>query len=222
VKSFLRSFLPLLLGLLASCSVYDKIAHPRRLPTPDMTAQAKAKFKAAEKARHKGQVLKVEEITTSATDPNATGAAKGKNDNKLTYNELPEGTKVKYDKQLLLKNKPKLKRRQYHTYVTKPLKHREASRENRRLRHHSKGQGHPQDAKDDRAALGAPTDTSPTDEPTPSPPTKAPRVREAKVKEPKVEEPKEPKVKKEKEPKEKKSKKVPIPKPDPTVERPGY
>jgi hypothetical protein len=37
-----------------------------------------------------------------------------------------------------------------------------------------------------------------------------------------VEEPKEPKVKKEKEPKEKKSKKVPIPKPDPTVERPGY
>ena len=220
MKSFLRSFLPLLLGLLASCSVYDKVVHPRRLPTPNMTAEAKAKYRAAEKARHKGQVLKTEEITTSATDPNAAGASKDKADNKLTYSELPEGTRVKYDKELLLK-KPKLKRRQYHHYDTRPLKHREASRENRRLRKHSKGRG--KDVKDDKAEpLARPADNSPTDEPTPAPPTKAPREKETKVKEPKVKEEKAPKVKEEKAPKEKKAKKVPIPKPDPTLERPGY
>lgn len=221
MKSFLRSFLPLLLGLLASCSVYDKVFHPRRLPTPNMTAEAKAKYRAAEKARHKGQVLKTEEITTNATDPTAADASKDKADNKLTYNELPEGTKVKYDKQLLLK-KPKLKRRQYHHYDTGPLPHREASRENRRLRKHSKGQGHPRDTKDDKAPLGQPADNSPADAPTPAPPAKAPREQEVKVQEPKVKEPKAPKVKEEKAPKEKKIKKAPIPKPDPTQERPGY
>jgi hypothetical protein len=219
VKLFLRSFLPLLLGLLASCSVYDKVFHPRRLPTPNMTAEAKAKYRAAEKARHKGQVLKTDEITTSATDPNATGTSKDKADNKLTYSELPEGTKVKYDRELLLK-KPKLKRRQYHHYDTRPLKPRKASRENRRLRKHLKGQGHPQESKDDKMPLGSPAGATPADEPTP--PTKAPRERETPVKEPKVKEEKAPKIKEEKAPKEKKAKKVPIPKPDPTLERPGY
>jgi hypothetical protein len=186
-----------------------------------MTAEAKAKYRAAEKARHKGQVLKTEEITTSATDPNAAGASKDKADNKLTYNELPEGTRVKYDKELLLK-KPKLKRRQYHHYDTRPLKPREASRENRRLRKHSKGAGRPRDVKEDKTPLAPPTDGNPVDEPTPAPPTKAPKVKEAKVKEPKVKEEKAPKVKEEKAPKEKKAKKAPIPKPDPTQERPGY
>ena len=117
-----------------------------------MTAEAKAKYRAAEKARHKGQVLKTEEITTSATDANAAGASKDKADNKLTYNELPEGTKLKYDKQLLVK-KPKLKRRQYHHYETRPLRPREASRENRRLRKHSKGESRPRGAKNDATPL---------------------------------------------------------------------
>jgi len=187
-----------------------------------MTAEAKAKYRAAEKARHKGQVLKTEEITTSATDPNAAGASKDKADNKLTYNELPEGTKLKYDKQLLVK-KLKLKRRQYHHYDTRPLKPREASRENRRLRKHSKGKGdRPRTTKDDAAPLGLPTDARPTDEPTPAPPTKAPKVKEVKPPEPKVKAEKAPKVKEEKAPKEKKAKKGPIPKPDPTLDRPDY
>jgi hypothetical protein len=186
-----------------------------------MTAEAKAKYRAAEKARHKGQVLKTEEITTSATDANAAGASKDK-DNKLTYNEIPEGTKLKYDKQLLVK-KPKLKRRQYHHYDTRPLRPREASRENRRLRKHSKGKGdRSRPTKDDAAPLGQPTDARPIDEPTPAPPTKAPRVKETKAPEPKVKEPKAPKVKEEKAPKEKKAKKAPVPKPDPTQERPDY
>ena len=217
VKLFLRAFFPLLLGLLASCTVYDSIFHPRRLPTPPMTAEAKAKYRASEKARHKGTVLKTEEITTSATDPAAAGSAKDATDKKLTYNELPEGTKLKYDKQLLLK-KPKLKRRRYHTYETKPLKPNKVSRENRRLRKHPKGQGseHPRDQPLRDQPTSRPPDeglgTSTAPEPTPpAAPTKA---KEPKVKEPKVKEPKAPK--------EKKSKKVPIPKPDPTLERPGY
>lgn len=193
-----------------------------------MTAEAKAKYRAAEKARHKGQVLKTEEITTGATDPNAAGASKDKADDKLTYRELPEGTKLKYDKQLLVK-KPKLKRRQYHHYDTRPLRPREASRENRRLRKHSKGKGskgdRPQSIKDRDDALppGQPTEARPTDEPTPAPPTKAPKVKEVKAApEPKTKEPKAPKVKEEKAPKEKKAKKAPVPKPDPTLDRPDY
>ena len=203
-----------MLGLLASCSVYDSVFHPRRLPTPNMTAEAKAKYRAAEKARHKGQVLKTEEITTGATDPNATGGTKDKADTKLTYNELPTGTKLKYDKELLLK-KPKLKRRQYHHYDTRPLKPRSVSRENRRLRKHPKGQGHPKDASDDKAPLAPPTDE-------PAPAAKAPKAREATEQAPAPKEPKAPKVKQEKAPKEKKAKKVPVPKPDPTQERPNY
>lgn len=179
-----------------------------------MTAEAKAKYRAAEKARHKGQVLKTEEIATNATDPNAAGGAKGKADNKLTYSELPEGTRVKYDKQLLLK-KPKLKGRQYHHYDTRPLKPRAASRENRRLRKHPKGQG--KGAKDEKMPPTRPTDASPADEPTPAPAAKAPKAKEERVKEPKA-----PKMKEEKAPKEKKTKKAPVPKPDPTQERPGY
>lgn len=199
-----------MLGLLASCTVYDKVFHPYRLPTPDMTAEAKAKFRAAEKARHKGTVLKTEEISTNATDPAAPGGSTAKTDNKLTYKELPASTKVKYDKELLLK-KPKLKRRRFHHYDTRPLTPRKASRENRRLRHHPKGKG----ADPARKPTGAP-DTAPPDEgvpnpkAAPTPPQTAPEVKAAKTKEPKV-----------KEPKAKKSK-VPVPKPDPTQERPGY
>jgi hypothetical protein len=211
VKLFLRSFLPLLLGLLASCTVYDKVFHPYRLPTPDMTAEAKAKFRASEKARHKGTVLKTEEISTNATDTDAAGGSPAKTDNKLTYKELPAGTRVKYDKELLLK-KPKLKRRRYHHYDTRPLTPRKASRENRRLRHHSKGKG----TDSTRQPAEAPNTTPPSEgapprQAVPTPPDAAPAP-----KSPKVKAIKEPKVK---EPKAKKSK-VPVPKPDPTQERP--
>ena len=209
MKKLLYSLLPLLLlGLLASCSVYDNIVHPRRLPTPDMTAQAKAKFRAAERARHKGTVLKTEEVTTGATDPSAPAGSEAKKDNKLTYSELSEGTRNKYDKNLLIKNKPKLTRRQYHIYKTKPLRPRKASRENRRLRKHSKGKdkGSDHESKTTRAVE---TDTAPAAEPTPDAPEPAP-------KETKGKEPKKPKVKA---PKVKRSKNEP--KPDPTQPAPG-
>jgi hypothetical protein len=200
MKNLLRSLLPLLLlSLLAGCSVYENIVHPRRLPTPDMSKQDKAKFRAAEKARHKGMVLKTEEPVTNATDPNAAAGSEAKKDGKLSYNELPEGTKVKYDKQLLIKNKPKLKRRQYHRYDTRPLTHNDVNRENRKMRKSSaKGKG--KGKGNDKGDLAPKTRT-------------AQPVEDAPVEE-KVE--KAPKEKK-----QKKDKKNPVPKPDPTLENNG-
>jgi hypothetical protein len=201
MKNLLRSLLPLLLlGLLSGCSVYDNIVHPRRLPTPDMSKQAKAKFKAAEKARHKGMVLKTEEPVTNATDPNAAGSSGAKKDDKLSYSELPEGTRNKYDKEGLIKNKPNLKRLQYHHYETRPLKPNEVNRENRKLRKASaKGKGKSSGKSGDldgnpRERADQPVEDAPTEE--------------------KVE-----KVPKEK--KQKKDKKNPVPKPDPTLENNG-
>lgn len=191
----------MLLGLLASCTVYNNIFHPYRLPTPPMSADAKAKARAAEKARHKGLTLKAED-TDDGTTPAAPGSTTSatdkdpKADNKLTYSELPAGTKLKYDKNLLLK-KPKLKRRQYHHYDTRPKKPNEVNRESRRLRQPSKGK------KSDRhapaptpPAADNPAATEPTPEPTPPPPPKPA--------------------------KEKKAKKVPVPKPDPTQPNPDH
>ena len=179
-----------------------------------MTAEAKAKFRAAEKARHKGTVLKTEEISTNATDPNAPGGSTAKADNKLTYKELPTGTKVKYDRELLLK-KPKLKRRRLHHYDTRPLTPRKASRENRRLRHHSKGKGaDPARQPAEAPATAPPTEGVPNPKATPTPSEAAPEPKAPQAS--KVKEVKEPK----KEPKAKKSKAL-VPKPDPTQERPG-
>jgi hypothetical protein len=223
VKSYLRLLLPLLLGLLASCTVYNNIFHPYRLPSPPMSKDAKAKARAAEKARHKGIALKpAEEEETGAIAPAAGGdkaSSKDKDDKKLTYNELPTGTKLKYDKQLLLK-KPKLKRRQYHHYDTHPLKPNAVNRENRKMRHHSKGKnsdrdtgkGHGKDANPEPVDA-TPVEASPAPELTPAPKPKEKKVKEEKVKEEKVKEdkPKAPKVKK-----------APIPKPDPTQQNPDH
>jgi hypothetical protein len=200
MKNLLRSLLPLLLlSLLTGCSVYENIVHPRRLPTPDMSKQDKAKFRAAEKARHKGMVLKTEEPVTNATDPNAAAGSEAKKDGKLSYNELPEGTKVKYDKQLLIKNKPKLKRRQYHRYDTRPLTHNDVNRENRKMRKSSakgKGKGKGNDKGDlaPKTRAEQPVEDAPVEEKV----EKAP-----------------------KEKKQKKDKKNPMPKPDPTLENNG-
>ncbi len=202
MKNLLRSFLPLLLlGLLAGCSVYENIVHPRRLPTPDMSKQAKAKFKAAEKARHKGQVLKSEEPVTGATNPDAAPGSEAKKDSKLSYSELPEGTRNKYDKEGLIKNKPNLKRLQYHRYDTRPLTHNDVNRENRKLRKSSakgKGKGGDKDAPAPKTRADQPVEDAP---PPPAPEEKATNAP--------------------KEEKKKKDKKAPVPKPDPTLEQNG-
>jgi hypothetical protein len=221
VKSYLRLLLPLLLGLLASCTVYNNIFHPYRLPSPPMSKDAKAKARAAEKARHKGIALKpAEEEETGAIAPTAGGdkaSSTNKDDKKLTYNELPTGTKLKYDKQLLLK-KPKLKRRQYHHYDTHPLKPNKVSRENRKLRHHSKDKDkdnargksstQPRTPAPDEG-MTPPTESTP--KPTPAPEPKPKKESEAKEEKVKEDKPKAPKVKK-----------ALIPKPDPTQQNPDH
>ena len=188
--------LPLLLGLLSGCAVYDRVFHPHRLPTPNMTAEAKAKARAAEKARHKGLSLQAADpdaAGTTATDPAAGADEKKKT---MSYSDLPEGTRVKYDKQGLVKKSTlehlEINRRQLHHYNLHPDKPREVNRENRDLR--KKGHQKPDKAKAAKSrdkATEPDTDTDPAAEPTPPPAPKA------------------------------KAPKVPVPKPDPTQPAPG-
>ena len=218
----------LLLGLLSSCAVYDTIFHPHRLPTPKMDAATKAKVRAAEKARHKGLSLKAPEPSTNATDtggdPAAPAASPAGTDAKkktMSYGDLPEGTRIKYDKQGLVK-KSMLDRmanngHKLHHYDTRPLTPREASRENRKLRK----KGHTDHGKTaaPREPLNPALDTGPDPGPaptTPSAPAEEPTSSKKKAdkKEPKPDPTQpapapEPKAKK-------KASKVPVPKPDPT------
>lgn len=198
----------LLLGLLSSCAVYDRVFHPHRLPTPPLSATAKAKAKAAEKARHKGTTLKAMEATSATATDGAGADAGAPADEKkktMSYSDLPEGTKLKYDKQGLVKkstlNRLEDNRRKRHRYDTRPLTPREASRENRKLRKkgHHDHKDHDKAPKDqprgkEQPAEPIPDPTQPA-EPTPAP---APSVKEKKAKD----------------------KKALIPKPDPTQPAP--
>ena len=229
-----RGALPLLLlGLLSGCAVYDSIFHPHRLPTPKMDATTKAKVKAAEKARHKGLSLKAaDDAGTNATstgassgDPSAPSAPSAGTDEKkktMSYSDLPEGTRIKYDKQGLVKKSFLDRRanngRKLHHYDTRPLTPREASRENRKIRKkghtkdHGTGDAAPRDKMPvDRAPATSPDDTAPLapieSAPPPKPakadptqPAPAPSPKPAKVK---------------------KANKAPVPKPDPTQPAPG-
>lgn len=220
----------LLLGLLSSCAVYDTIFHPHRLPTPKMDAATKAKVRAAEKARHKGLSLKAAEPSTNATDtggdPAAPSASPADDKKKtMSYGDLPEGTRVKYDKQGLVK-KSMLDRmanngHKLHHYDTRPLTPREASRENRKLRKkghtdHSKNTPRekaprePLDPALDPGPDPGPPATTPAAPPEPATPKAKPSKKEAQPKpDPTQPAPEPAKAKK-------KANKVPVPKPDPT------
>ncbi|QKG58103.1 hypothetical protein GKZ68_16620 [Hymenobacter sp. BRD128] len=235
---FFRGALPLfLLGLLSGCAVYDSIFHPHRLPTPKMDATTKAKVKAAEKARHKGLSLKAaDDANTNATGTGASGGdpaapsvpAAGADEKKKTmsYSDLPEGTRIKYDKQGLVKKSFLDRRanngRKLHHYDTRPLTPREASRENRKIRK----KGHT----DNHGGGAAPSDKTPVDRaPDTSPdPTTAPLAPAESVPPPKpakatpkpdptqpapVPAPKPEKTRN-------KASKAPVPKPDPTQPAP--
>ena len=233
----------LLLGLLSSCAVYDTVFHPHRLPTPKMDATAKAKHRAAEKARHKGLSLKAPEPSTNATDtdgssdPAAPSASPSGADDKkktLTYGDLPEGTRLKYDKQGLVK-KNMLDRmanngHKLHHYDTRPLTPREASRENRKVRkkgHTDHGKGATPREKAPHEPLNPALDTGPDPGPpatTPSAPSEevAPARKKASKKEPQPKpDPTQPAPAPELTKPKKKASKVPIPKPDPTQPAPN-
>lgn len=194
-----------------------------------MDATAKAKARAAEKARHKGTSLKAADATETnaiSTDGGGEpGAPSGGTDKKKTmsYSELPEGTRIKYDKQGLVK-KGKLDRmaingRKLHHYDTRPLTPREASAENRKLRkkgHTDHGKDAPR-GKEKTERLDPALDTGPDPGPPADP---QPKAKSSKQVAPKSE-PTEPEPEPAPAPKKKKDKKAPVPKPDPTQPVPG-
>ncbi len=233
--------------LLSSCSVYESVFHPHRLASPPMSAAAKAKAKAADKARHQGLTLKKEEAITdeagadkaAAADPAAPAGAADPPPDKpkaASTTELPEATKLTYNKQGLLKrsklDRMTFSRRSRHYYETRPLAPREASRENRRLRKHgSKGHGRDKDspAMDAPARSPAGEDrrpAAPAPQSAPAQPVKAAKAEKVEVEKVKAEKPekvkedKPEKVKAEKVKSDKKTKKAPVPKPDPTQPQP--
>ncbi|MGI4762127.1 MAG: hypothetical protein ACRYF0_15575 [Janthinobacterium lividum] len=234
---FLRAALPLLLlGLLSGCAVYDTVFHPHRLPTPKMDAATKAKVKAAEKARHKGLSLKAaDEPGTNATatdggDSAAPSAGAGDEKKKtMSYSDLPEGTRIKYDKQGLVK-KSMLDRmanngHKLHHYDTRPLTPREASRENRKLRkkgHSDHSKGAPAD-KAKKEPLDPALDTGPDPGPpvaSPASEPAAPAKGKKAAPKPDPTQPAPAPAPQPAKPKQKASK-TPVPKPDPTQPAPG-
>ena len=116
----------LLLAALGSCSLWRKIHHPYRLPTPkpspEYIAQQKKK-KEDEKLRNdlaksaasakKKSGGGTEEAATDVSMPNNDGAAATNGTSDIKSSVYPERSTVKYDKQLIMK-KPKLKRRRRH------------------------------------------------------------------------------------------------------------
>ncbi|NML66971.1 hypothetical protein HHL22_17330 [Hymenobacter sp. RP-2-7] len=235
-----------LLGL-SGCAVYDSVFHPHRLGTPAMTPEAKAKLRAAEKARHKGLTL----ANPDADDtPSADGAAPSTSpvptsvSNSKAYSELPAGTRATYDKQGLLKKSPLVRLQQnsnkLHHYDLSAPPHTAATRDERKMRKHSKNPGkrgaEPRAPAEPAEPAPAPDPTQPAPAPaanaskTPLPRSaaKAPAPRPAKAT-PKprtphaapttapADEPTPAQAAPEKPTKEKKAKKAPkAPKPDPT------
>ncbi|MBO2010457.1 hypothetical protein [Hymenobacter negativus] len=116
----------LLLAALGSCSLYHKIHHPYRLPTPkpspEYLAQLKKKkedeklrndlAKSAASAKKKSGVG-TEEAATDVSMPSNDGATANNNTSDIKSSVYPERSTVKYDKHQMMK-KPKLMRRRRH------------------------------------------------------------------------------------------------------------
>ena len=105
----------ILLVLLNSCTVYDKIFHPYRIPNPKLSAEMKAKMKADKKAK-KQAFSRSKKKTTPAPDVMTTDAGAAPTEGaaastEKASSELAKKSTVKYDKKGRLKNKVKLKSR---------------------------------------------------------------------------------------------------------------
>jgi hypothetical protein len=126
-------FLLLLAGL-DSCAVYDRIFHPHRIPTPPMSAEYKAKLK-ADKAKKKGAEAAAKQgkkdkkaapadaaAPEGSTDASTPDFAADNEANKATDEKAkkePSASKVKYDKQGLMKKSKMFNPKPRHT-VSKP------------------------------------------------------------------------------------------------------
>jgi hypothetical protein len=108
-------FLCILLVLLGSCTVYDKVFHPYRIPNPKLSAELKAKMKADKKAK-KQAFSRSKKITKPAPDIMTTDAGAAPTEGatastEKASGELPKKSSVKYNRKGLMKNKTKLKKR---------------------------------------------------------------------------------------------------------------
>ena len=118
----------LLLAALGGCSVYHKVFHPYRLPTPKPSPEFKAQQKEA-RARKKAaaqptplfrkKAAAPEEAATDVSTPSGAVAGTGPAApvDAAAARTLPERSTVRYDKQGLMK-KPKLARRRIHKSST--------------------------------------------------------------------------------------------------------
>ena len=166
MPTFLSRVLPLLLlALLGSCSVF----HSRQSNKLQMPAKMEAEYKAKEKARHKGLTYKPTEESSSSGAAKDAKAADPKKP--LSYSDLPEGTRRKYDKAGLIRDHlPAPTPR--HTYERHALKGTEVNKESRKLRHHKKkGEEDKTPAPDKTKETAAPADKEaapPTEAPAPN------------------------------------------------------
>ncbi|MDB5234047.1 MAG: hypothetical protein JWR44_1040 [Hymenobacter sp.] len=132
IKPFLvKPFFYCLLFLLSSCSVYHKVFHPYRLPTPKPSPEYKAQLK-AKKEKEKGL------LTFNRSKDKGKGGTSAGGDEAATdvstptggivtapsaapeTRVLPERSTVRYDKKGLMK-KPKMKRRRINKPAGKPF-----------------------------------------------------------------------------------------------------
>lgn len=126
-------FFLLLLAGLDSCTVYNRIFHPYRIPTPPMSAEYKAKLKedkakkknaaaGAKEAAKKKKEAAPAEGSTDASTPTDFAASNDDASTKSadeTAKKQPSGAKVKYNSQGLVK-KSKLSRPKPLHIVSKP------------------------------------------------------------------------------------------------------
>lgn len=123
VRPVKRLFFFLLLGLLLGACT---LLHPYRLPTPPMPPELKAQRKAAERARKRsaraaGKQSKEKAADAADAPPPGAAPAPAATAADASPKKPPRGSKLKYDKNGLMK-KPKLERRRVHKRAGKPFK----------------------------------------------------------------------------------------------------
>jgi hypothetical protein len=180
-STFIRALLlGVLLATLGGCSVYRKVFHPYRLPTPKPSPEYLAQQKADKKARKASQPTPLfkkkaaapEEAATDVSSP--TGGPVATTAATPETRTLPERATVRYDKAGLMKGKPKLMRRRMHKQ-SKPFRPWQSIRKFFKFGLHAK----PNYSPDHRPAVpapqpdaqpdAAPADAAPAPEPTPTP-----------------------------------------------------
>ena len=131
VKQFFYCFLVV---LLSSCSIYHKVFHPYRLPTPKPSPEYKAQQKAKKSKRsllsfRHGKKINaknedgtdVEEAATDVSTPTGGALPTPVASASTATRTLPERSTVQYDKNGLMK-KPKLMRRRINKPAHKPFR----------------------------------------------------------------------------------------------------